>query len=88
MAFFDTLKQTITGRPINITEPTFIRDVCDAQAQIAKMEELKKTAPPVITKKIEQDMKLLSYGIDGENKVAYELKHSFMPILIRKNCMI
>jgi hypothetical protein len=52
------------------------------------MEELKKTAPPVITKKIEQDMKLLSYGIDGENKVAYELKHSFMPILIRKNCMI
>lgn len=85
MAFFDTLKQGITGRPINITEPTFVRDVCDAQAQIVKMKELKKTAPPAIAKQIEQDIKMLSYGIDGENKVAYELKHSFMPILILRD---
>lgn len=85
MAFFDIVKQSITGRPINITEPTFIRDECDALAQIEKMEELKKTAPPEIAKQIEQDVKMLSYGIDGENKVAYELKHSYMPILILRD---
>lgn len=85
MAFFDVVKQSITGRPINITEPTFIRDECDAQAQVERMEELKKMAPPEISKQIEQDIKMLSYGIDGENKVAYELKHSYMPILIMRD---
>jgi len=85
MTFFDVLKQTISGRPINIKEPTFIRDECDAQAQIKKMEELKKTAPPEISKQIEQDIKILSYGISGENNVAYELKHSYMPILILRD---
>lgn len=88
MAFFDTLKQTITGRPINITEPTFIRDECDAQVQILKMEELKKSALPATAKQIEQDIKMLSYGIDGENRVAYELKHSFMPILILRDLYV
>lgn len=85
MAFFDVLKQSITSRPINLTEPTFIRDECDAQAQIEKMEELKKTAPPEIARQIEQDTKMLSYGISGENMVAYELKHSYMPILILRD---
>ncbi|TEB12302.1 Nuclease-related domain protein [Pelotomaculum sp. FP] len=85
MTFFDVLKQTISGRLINIKEPTFIRDECDAQAQIEKMEELKKTAPPEISKQIEQDIKILSYGISGENNVAYELKHSYMPILILRD---
>ena len=37
MAFFDVVKQSITGKPINLTEPTFIRDECDAQVQIEKM---------------------------------------------------
>jgi hypothetical protein len=68
MAFFDTLKQTITGRPINITKPIFIQDKCTAQGQSVKMEELKRSAPPAIAKQIEQDIRMLSYGIDSENK--------------------
>ena len=78
MAFFDVIKQSIMGRPVNITEPTFIRDECDALVQIEKMEELKKIAPPKIAQQIEQDIKMLSYGISGENMVANELKHSYM----------
>lgn len=85
MAFFDVIKQSIMGRPVNLTEPTFIRDECDALVQIEKMEELKKIAPPEIAKQIEQDIKMLSYGISGENMVAYELKHSYMPILILRD---
>lgn len=85
MAFFDTLKQTITGKPINLKEPTFIRDECDVRAQIGKMEALKETASPEIAKQIEQDIKMLSYGINGEDMVAYELKHSYMPILILRD---
>jgi len=85
MAFLDKLKQTISGRPINITEPTFIRDKCDAQAQIEKMEQLKKNATPEIAKQIEQDIRMLSAGISGEDMVAYELKHSYMPILILRD---
>ena len=56
MAFSDVLKQSITGRPINLTEPTFIRDECDAQVQIEKMEELKDCSAE-IAKQIEQDIK-------------------------------
>jgi len=85
MALFDILKQTITGKPTGITEPTFIRDECDAQIQIDKMEEVKKTAPPETARRIEHDIKLLTYGISGENNVAYELKHSYMPILILRD---
>jgi len=85
MAFFDTLKETITGRPANLKEPTFIKDECSAQAQIDRLEELKKAAPPDIAKQIEQDIKLLSYGTSGEDAVAYELKHSYMPILILRD---
>lgn len=85
MAFFDTLKQTITGRPVNLKEPMFIRDECDGQAQLEKMEELKKTAPPDVARQIEQDIKMLSYGISGEIAVAYELRHSYMPILILRD---
>lgn len=85
MAFFDVLKQTITGKPTGITEPTFIRAECDAQIQIDKMEEVKKTAPPETARRIEHDIKLLTYGISGENNVAYELKHSYMPILILRD---
>lgn len=85
MALFDVFKQVITGRPINITGPTFIRDECDAQTQMEKMEELKKTASPEILKQIEQDIKVLSYGISGENMVAFELKNSHMPILILRD---
>jgi len=85
MAFFDVFKQTLTGKPINLKEPTFIRDECDAQVQIVKMEEMKKFATPELQKQIEQDIKLLSYGISGENMVSYELKHSYMPILILRD---
>lgn len=85
MAFFDSLKETITGRPPNLKEPTFIKDECSAGNQIDKLEELKKIAPPDAAKQIEQDIKLLSYGTSGENTIAYELKHSYMPILILRD---
>ena len=46
------------------------------------MEELLKLAPKETAKVIEQNIKLLSYGVIGEKNVAYELKNSHMPILI------
>jgi hypothetical protein len=85
MSFLDNVKQTLTGRPMNIKEPTFIRDVCDAQTQVEKLRELKKIVPLELAAKIDDDIKMLSYGISGENNVAYELKNSYMPILILRD---
>jgi len=85
MAFFDVLKQSITGKPINLKEPTFIRNDCDAQVQMEKLQELKKTVTLAKAKQIEQDIKMLAAGISGEDSVAYELKHSYMPILILRD---
>jgi len=85
MAFFDVLKQSITGKPISLKEPTFIRDACDAQVQIEKLQELKKTVSLAIAKQIELDIRMLAAGMNGENIVAYELKHSYLPILILRD---
>lgn len=85
VVFFDTLNKSITGKPNKITKPIFVESQCSAQSQIEKMKELKEVAPYEVSKQIEQDIKILSYGISGENSIAYELKHSYMPILVLRD---
>ncbi len=81
MDLLGTIKQSITGKPLTIKNPTFIKDTSSAKDQLANLEKLIQIAPANIAKKIEQDMKMLSYGIYGEENVAYELKSNYMPIL-------
>jgi len=85
MAFFDVLKQSITGKPISLKEPTFIRVECAAQVQIEKLQELKKTVSLATAEQIELDISMLAVGLNAENIVAYELKHSYLPILILRD---
>lgn len=82
MGFLDTLKEVITNKPSNLREPNFIKEFNEDNKQLRDLEELLKVAPEEIKNEIEQDIKLLSYGLIGEKNVAYELKHSHMPILI------
>ena len=85
MGFLETLKETITNKPSNLREPSFIKEFNEDNKQLNDLQEFLKIAPKEVVSDIEQDVKLLSYGLIGERNVAYELKNSHMPILILHN---
>ncbi len=66
MAFFDSVKEAITQRPANLKSPFFYKTDSDARRQLEHLKEIHKTAPDAIKPRIEQDTKMLSYGIAGE----------------------
>lgn len=63
-------------------DPVIVKETSTAKQQIQALEELLPTAPDDIKPQIEQDMKLLSYGIYGEDQILFELKNSHMPMYV------
>lgn len=82
MAFFDSVKEAITQKPANLKKPFFYKTDSDAKLQLEQLKEIYKTAPASIKNRVEQDIKMLSYGIVGEDAVAFELNNSYMPIIV------
>lgn len=62
--------------------PVFLKETSDAEAFIAKMEELQKRADSQTAKKIEKQINLAKYGKIGEDNIAFELKNSGMDMYI------
>jgi len=62
--------------------PVFLKESSDAAHQLEQLNRLYQNAAGSLKKQIELDMKLLSYGISGEETVAFELKNSFMPMVV------
>lgn len=54
----------------------FLKETSDAEAYIGKLESLLEVADEASKSKIEKQIKLAQYGLEGENKVAYELRTS------------
>jgi hypothetical protein len=71
MGLFDKLKG-----------PIFLKETSDAKEQLEQLKEYYKSAPNEIKERVEQDINMLSYGISGEDNVAFELKNSFMPMVV------
>lgn len=63
-------------------EPVITKETSDAKKQIQGLEALLLTAPEDVKPQIEQDIKLLGYGIFGEDQILFELKNSHMPMYI------
>lgn len=63
-------------------EPVVVKETSAAKQQIQALEELLLTASDDIKSQIEQDMKLLSSGIYGEDQILFELKNSHMPMYV------
>ena len=72
----------IIGLFDKLDRPLFMKESSEAQAQLDQLKELYEIAPDHIKGKVEQDIKMLSYGIRGEEQIAFELKNSFMPMII------
>lgn len=65
-----------------INQPVFIKENSDAAEQLQLLQGLYDQAQGAVKKQIEQDMKYISYGIKGEEQIAFELKNSHMPMYI------
>lgn len=81
MSVMEDIKEVITGKKA-IKGPIFLKETSDANDQLEKLNHLLVIAPSNVKAQIEQDIKLLSYGIAGEKAVAFELKNSFYPMIV------
>jgi hypothetical protein len=75
------------GRKID--EPIFIKDYEDSSKTINELEEIYQSIKDDdIRKKIEMDILFIKAGDQGERNVYYELKNSFLPMLVLHNVVI
>lgn len=82
MGVFDSFKELVTQRPVGLKKPDFYKADSDAKKQLERLQQLHATAPDRVKPQIERDMKLLAYGIAGEESVAFELNNSYLPIIV------
>lgn len=65
-----------------LREPVFLKESSSAELQLKQLKEIE----PFLNKEgkaiINQDIRCLEYGIEGEKNIAFELKNSHMPIYV------
>ncbi|WP_411349312.1 NERD domain-containing protein [Paenibacillus sp. WLX2291] len=77
-----SILKKIFSQKRTIQSPTFTKEFSKENQQLLALNELlNKVTEGEKKDKIEKDIKLLKYGIDGENNVYFELKNSFIPML-------
>lgn len=82
MGLFDSFKEMVTQKPVGLKKPDFYKADSDSKKQLERLQQLSATAPDRVKPQIERDMKLLAYGIAGEESVAFELNNSYLPIIV------
>jgi len=82
MGIFDAIKEVVTQKPVHLKKPDFYKADSDARKQLERLRELQAGAPDEVKAQIERDIKLLAYGIAGEEAIAFELQNSYLPIIV------
>lgn len=82
MAFFESFVEMMVDRPLHLKAPHFYKADSDARRQLAELTEFSKVCPKAVLADVEQDIRLLSYGIAGEEQVAFELANSYLPMIV------
>lgn len=62
--------------------PVFLKEDSDASAFIEKMQLLSESAEDTCKKEIDKQIKIASYGLAGEQNIAFELKNSGLDMFI------
>ena len=65
-----------------LREPIVLKETSDAKANFEQLDNILKIAPESIRERIQEDKRLLYYGIKGEEALMFELKNSHMPMYI------
>ncbi|WP_041140056.1 HRDC domain-containing protein [Beduini massiliensis] len=63
-------------------EPVFLNTSTSLQDQIHQLKELESKLNDDGKERVKKDIKLLEYGVFGENSIIYELQNSHMPLYI------
>jgi len=75
-------------KPAKLNKPFFYKKDSDADHQLEILTAFYKTAPQNVKARVEKDIKYLTYGIQGEKKVAFELENSYLPIIVLQDLHI
>ncbi len=62
--------------------PIFLKESSNLKEQLYQLNSLSEKLTGEVKKKLDLDMKFLSFGMAGEDTVAFELKNSFMPMIV------
>ena len=65
-----------------IKEPVFLKESSALEEQITYLNTIKDSVNAEDRAEIVQEIRLLNYGLTGEKNIAFELKHSHMPIIV------
>jgi len=65
-----------------LREPVVLKEDSSAKEQISQLNSVLQAASSEMKSQIEQDIRLLQYGIYGEDALMFELKNSHMPMYI------
>ena len=82
MAFLDFLRPKPAVKTLTFSGPIFIKENSSTKNQIVKLEKWRELIVPEQAERITREIKMLTSGLNGEKTVAYELKNSYLPILI------
>ncbi|MHC1719901.1 MAG: HRDC domain-containing protein [Clostridiaceae bacterium] len=82
MGAFNSFQEPINQKSMKLTKPHFYKSDSDAKNQLEQLKELLKTVSENVRPQIERDIKMLTYGIAGEDSIAFELDNSFLPIIV------
>ena len=67
----------------DLKNPIILQNHTDESILIKELEILKNSSDPDLDRRlIEEHLKLANIGLSGEKNVMYELKHSFIPMII------
>lgn len=81
MGLFKQGIEYLTDSPFNIKAPIFIKEFSKESQQLNKLEDVSSKVSEEEKKYIEKDIKMIRAGLEGEQKVYFELKNSFLPIV-------
>lgn len=82
MALIDKAIYAIINGKTKITEPIFLKEFERESQQLRDLIELSNTVTSDKREFINRDIALLKHGLEGEQNVSFELKNSFIPMLI------
>ena len=74
MGIFDKLKA-----------PVFLKEDIKSYDQLSALKDIYDKCDSLHKKEIEREIKLMSYGIAGEERIAFELKNSHIPMYVLHN---
>ena len=74
MSIFDKLKV-----------PVFLKEDIKSYDQLSALKDIYDKCDSLHKKEIEREIKLMSYGIAGEERIAFELKNSHIPMYVLHN---